>query len=100
MPNTTPFQALVTCSQNHLQPEPMIIAERQKFHKVTLKQYQNILELLHRVTAELKFEGFLEALWVDLCVWINNLTEKMAFRKRIQRLQNSSGLSLHSNHAR
>ena len=58
MPNTNPFQALVTCSQNRLQLEPMIIAERYKFHKVTLKQYQKILELYTEPLQNCKFESF------------------------------------------
>ena len=72
MPNTNPFQALTsnmftksfTTRTNDNSRKIQVSHD----HTETVSEIQNILELLHRATAKLKFEGFLEALWVDLCV--------------------------------
>ena len=62
-PNTKSFEELVTCLQDHLQPKPMIIAERYKFHKRNQGHTETVSEYLaalRRAATECKFEGFLE----------------------------------------
>ena len=62
-PKTKSFENLVTCLQNHLQPKPMIIAERYKFHQRNqghAKTVSEFLATLQRSAADCKFKGFLE----------------------------------------
>ena len=62
-PNAKSFEALVTCLQNHLQPQPTIIAERYKFHQRNQNQGETVAEYLaalRRAAAECQLVVFLE----------------------------------------
>ena len=62
-PNTKSFENLITCLQNHLQPKPMIIAEKYKFHQGNQGHTETVSEFLaalQRSAANCEFKGFLE----------------------------------------
>ena len=98
-PNAKSFEALVTCLQNHLQPQPTIIAERYKFHQQNQNQGETVAEYLaasRRATAEFQFAAFLEEALRDrfVCGLANEHLQRRLLLERVtvkESYRNSSG---------